>query len=76
MFNNSNGDANIFLFGVNLKRIRREHGFTAEKLAEEVGVSTRIIFDYESGRKFPTTDRLVIISNVLCVAMDSFFHDC
>lgn len=40
--------------GENLQQIRKSHGYTQEKLAEEIGCSSRYISDIEKNRSNPS----------------------
>ncbi|MGM9808359.1 MAG: helix-turn-helix domain-containing protein [Bacilli bacterium] len=62
---------NVNNFGLNLYKVRNNQKITVEKLAEMLDVSTRIIYDWESGKKIPTFPRAVEIANVLRVSLDS-----
>ena len=62
-------------FGLNLYKIRNEKGITRQKLANFLGLqSERVIYEYESGRKFPKPNNLLEIVNVLDVSLDSMFR--
>lgn len=61
-------------FGENLRRIRIEKGFTIEDFASEIEKSTRLIYDYESGLKFPKLETLIVIATVLDVTLDSILR--
>ncbi len=61
-------------FGENLRRIRIEKGFTIEDFAFEIEKSTRLIYDYESGLKFPKLETLIVIATVLDVTLDSILR--
>lgn len=41
------------MFSENLKRIRKEKGFTQQELAEAIGIHTSIISWYETGKSTP-----------------------
>ena len=62
---------NIRNFGLNLYRIRNAHKITVERFAEMLDVSSRIIYDWEAGKKFPTFERAINIANILGVTLDS-----
>ena len=48
--------------GENIKRMRREHDLTQEKLAEELGVSFQTVSRWEKGDGFPDITMLPLIS--------------
>lgn len=62
-------------FAVNLYIIRDGLGITHEQLSEMLGVSTRIIYDWESGTKCPSIHNIVKIATVLGVSLDSIFSE-
>jgi transcriptional regulator with XRE-family HTH domain len=49
-----------------LRESRRKRGFTQEKLAETVGISTHYLAMLETARNFPTSDTL----ERLCAALE------
>ena len=51
----------------NLKNIRKEKGYTQEFLAEQLGISRQAIAKWESGKSFPSTENLIILSQILDV---------
>ena len=71
---NKTKDVDREYFGLKLYEARMANGLTQADLAEELEVSDRIIYDYESGKKFPGPDKLVIISLVLHVSLDSILR--
>ena len=54
------------IFSRKLRENRRKCGFTQEKLAEIVGISTHYIAMLETARNFPTSDTL----ERLCAALE------
>ena len=74
MTNNTNALLDINNFGENLRRIRNEKGFTIEGFAAEIDKSTRLIYDYENGLKFPKLETIIIIAIVLGVTVDSMLR--
>jgi len=65
---------NIANFGPNLKRFRLERELTHERFAELLGVSSRVVYDWEDGFKYPRFQRAVEIANVLKVSLDSILR--
>ena len=62
-------------FGDNLYRLRTEKNMTREDLAYKVGFeSSRIIYDYENGFKYPKVENLLKIVDTLGVNLDSMFR--
>ena len=75
MTNKQNLTLDIENFSMNLYRIRTEKGKSREELADEIGLADqRIIYDYESGVKFPRLDRALKIAIALSVDLDSMFR--
>lgn len=71
---NTSKNLDIKYFGENLRKARIERGFTIESFAEEIDKSSRLIYDYENGLKFPKLETLIIISIVLDVTLDSILR--
>lgn len=59
----------------NIYKYRTKNNMTHEQLAELVGVSTRIIYDYESGKKFPSIITLFELSKALNTTLDSLVSE-
>ena len=57
-------------FGCRLRRARRERGFTQERLAEELNISTDHLGKLELGRRGVSIDLLIDMSNILNVSLD------
>ena len=65
---------NCEVLGSNLKKLRKERKLSREEFANRIGVSSRIIADYEDGFKTPRLETFYKISIVLGVTMDSILH--
>ena len=61
-------------FADNVRRLRIEKGYTIERFAELIDKSPRLIYDYESGLKYPSLDTLILIATVLSVSTDSILR--
>ncbi len=61
--------------GSRIKKARINTNMTQEKLANEVGVSTRFINNIERGDKGMSLETLVGIANVLAVSADDLLCD-
>ena len=61
------------IFAQNLKENRRKRGFSQEKLAEKVDVSTHHIAMIEIARSFPTLDLVERIANALEIEIYKLF---
>ena len=62
------------LLGKRIKEIRKNHGFTQEKLSELIGIETSSLSGIESGRFFPSLHILDKMSLVLDVELVEFFR--
>lgn len=63
------------MIGQKLKAIRKTRGFTQEKLAKEVGLSTVTIKGYESNKFSPSLETLSKIAEKLKVPTGYFFEE-
>jgi len=61
------------LLGARIKEIRKARGLTQEKLAEMIDVEQKHVSRIESGKNFPTIDRLEKMSAALNVPLKGFF---
>lgn len=61
------------LLGARIKEIRKARGLTQEKLAEMIDVEQKHVSRIESGKNFPTIDRLEKMSAALNVPLMGFF---
>lgn len=59
-------------FSENLKRIRKEKGFTQEQLADAAGVSAQAVSKWEQG-SFPDASLLPAVADFLGVGIDELF---
>ena len=64
----------VEVMGSNLKKFRKERGWTREDFADLIGVSSRIIADYEDGFKKPSLPTFYKISVILGVSMDDILR--
>lgn len=72
---NENGNTlSIANFGLNLYKLRLERELTHDQLAELLGVSTRSVYGWESGKKKPGFQRAVEIANVLEASLDNILR--
>ena len=58
-------------FGEKLRTLRREKGLSQEELAAMVGVSRQALSKWEAGQSRPELDKLLALSDVFSVTMDS-----
>ncbi len=61
------------LLGKRIKQIRKNKGYTQEKLSEVIGLETGSLSGIESGRYFPSLTTLEKMSVALNVEMKAFF---
>ena len=62
-------------FNEKLRQLRKEKGLSQEELAEMLDVSRQAISKWESGQAYPETDKLIIISEIFGVTVDSLLKD-
>lgn len=59
---------------LNIKYLRKKHGFTQEQLAEKVGIKRSLVGAYEEGRAEPNISNLLKFSKVLDASVDSLIN--
>lgn len=57
--------------GENIRRLRKESGFTQEQLAEALGVTTGAVYKWESGKATPELETLVDIAEFFETSVDA-----
>lgn len=62
------------LLGARIKELRKACKFSQEELAEMIGVEPQHMSRVESGRSYPSLDRLEKISTALNVPLKDFFE--
>lgn len=62
------------LLGARIKELRKNKNLSQEELAEQVGVEPQHMSRIESGRSYPSIDRLEKISTALKVPLKDFFE--
>lgn len=58
------------MFSERLNLIRKSKGFTAQSMADQLGMALRSYQFYESGKRSPSLDTLVKIADILDVSTD------
>lgn len=58
-------------FGDNVKRLRKERGFTQDALAEALGVSFQTVSKWERGESYPDLSFLPVIADFFSVSTDA-----
>ena len=56
--------------GKNIRTLRKEKGFSQEKLAEKVNVTRQTILNWELGETSPNPEQLILLSGVLDKSID------
>ncbi len=62
-------------FAEKLQKLRKERGMSQENFADVIGVSRQAVSKWESGQSYPEIDKLVLISNLFNVSIDSLIKD-
>ena len=57
-------------FAKRLNAVRKERGYTALQVADEIGIALRSYRNYESGDREPSLEMLVKIADMLDVSTD------
>lgn len=63
------------LFGIALRRVRRERGLSQEALAEATGLSTNFVGEMERGLKAPGLGVIVRLARALDVSIHELLQD-
>jgi len=58
-------------FAEKFKRLRTGAGISQDKLAKEIGITTRTIIKYEQGHSLPSAEQLTKIARFFAVSIDS-----
>lgn len=61
--------------GDSLKAARIHKGLSTRDLADKMGVSERVILDWEDEEKDPTPDEIINLSTILDVAINDLYDD-
>ena len=62
-------------FGEKLYRLRKEKGWTQERLAEQIGVSRQALSKWESGSAVPDAVNILRLSKLFAVSADYLLDD-
>lgn len=62
------------LLGARIKELRKAYKLSQEELAEKIGVEPQHMSRIESGRSYPSLDRLEKISIALNIPLKDFFE--
>ena len=63
------------IIGKRIQNLRRAKGYTQQKFAEMIGLSTNYLSDIERGKSSARLDKLVTIINALECSADDVFSD-
>ena len=58
------------LLNTQLKKLRKEKGYTQSELADHLCITVQAISKWESGQSVPESDKLIVISNYFKVSLD------
>lgn len=62
-------------FAERFRQAREKAGLSQEKLAAELGISKRMIINYEGGKFLPTTDKMPKIAKFFGVSIESLITE-
>lgn len=62
-------------FGMRLAEIRKFYKMTQEEVAEQLGVSTKSVQNWEKGKKLPTIDNLVFLADCFGMTTGEILED-
>jgi len=62
------------MISMNLKRLRKEHQYTQENVAEKINVSRQSIVKWENGESTPDIDTLIKLSKLYNVTLDNLIN--
>ena len=62
-------------FNEKLQKLRKEKGISQEGLAELLDVSRQAISKWESGQSYPETEKMITLSEIFGVTLDSLIKD-
>ncbi|OQP53486.1 hypothetical protein A4H97_23545 [Niastella yeongjuensis] len=58
------------IFGLKVKALRQEKGLSYQQLADKTGLSLSYVHDIETGKKFPKSDKIIVLAKTLGVDYD------
>lgn len=61
--------------GEKLTKLRREHGYTQEEIAEQLGVSRQAVSKWEANTAYPETDKLIWLAQLYDCSLDYLLND-
>ena len=66
----SDNDSIRLIFGLKVKSLRQEKGFSYQQLADKTGLSLSYLHDIETGKKFPKADKIIALAKAFGVDYD------
>ena len=75
MLKRKGGEEITMQFHEKLQQLRRECGFSQEDLAEKLSVSRQAISKWESGSAYPEIEKLIQLSEIFGVTLDSLMKE-
>lgn len=58
-----------------LQKLRKEHGYSQEQLADELGVSRQAVSKWERGEASPDTDNLIALARLYNISVDGLLFE-
>ncbi|MEM6265847.1 MAG: helix-turn-helix transcriptional regulator [Bacteroidota bacterium] len=58
------------IFGIKVKQFRQAKGFSFKSLSEKSGMSVSYLNEIEKGKKYPKTDKIIVLARALGVSYD------
>ena len=58
-----------------LQKLRKEHGYSQEQLADEMGVSRQAVSKWERGEASPDTDNLIALARLYNISVDDLLFE-
>ena len=58
-----------------LQKIRKEHGYSQEQLADELGISRQAVSKWERGEASPDTDNLISLARLYNISIDCLLFE-
>ena len=63
----------VSYFGEILKEARKDKGITQKSIADRLSISKATYSLYESGKRFPTPEKTIVIAEILDLSLDELF---
>ena len=69
-FKNASYFFNMNKTGMNIRRLRKAHGFTQVELAKKLDATQKVVTSYETNQRTPTLEKLEKLSQIFGVTID------